>query len=242
MHSIFRYLLVAVALAFAGAALGGAHVNPVRIDVDASGRGVITLTHVGERRATYQVTPYAWSILANDDALEPTAEFIASPAAVTLEPGQARTIRVGFRNPQRAAKERTFRLLVRELPDAQPLPPDTIAIATVLELSIPVFIAPAKPVPGELAWSLRAHEGALVLRAENSGAQHVQVRGISLTPPGAAASLASRELRYVLAGTVREWRFPAPASKLAGGAWRLTATTGRGPVTAELAGPLQPAQ
>ncbi|GEN12969.1 fimbrial chaperone protein [Myxococcus fulvus] len=117
-------------------------VNPVRLELVGGARGVVvTVKNLGDETTRFQASMHTW---AQDEtgrmSLEPTQEVFFFPSMLTLEPGESRPIRVGISSAPRDT-ERTFRLIVEELPPFGPVPP-SMGLKILTRVSVPVFVAP----------------------------------------------------------------------------------------------------
>ncbi len=218
----------------------GLTVLPVSIQMTA-GQMATTLTvrNEGDAETSLQVRPFVWSQPPprGDDALEPTAELMASPPLATIAAGATQVVRLVLRRPAEG-REASYRILLDQIPP--PAAPGTVRVA--LRLSIPVFVEPAARTAPQLRWRIELSGGQLYLAAVNEGARHETARDIGLATSGGAALKVEANLSpYILPGATRRWRIlasgmpPAPRTVL-----RLTATADGGAIdqpVAVVAGP-----
>ncbi|QJW83737.1 molecular chaperone [Ramlibacter terrae] len=140
--------------------------------------------------------------LSDDDAL------VVFPASFTLAPKATQNIRVG--TSQRPAEiEKTWRIVLEELPDpnAPARPGATINVLSMI--SVPVFMPPAAPRKDlQLAWAGAAGNKAGVTLA-NGGNAHELVGAVTVAAlRGAEAQTPVRvEGWYVLPGQRRAYSF-----------------------------------
>jgi fimbrial chaperone protein len=146
-----------------------------------------------------------WTQIDGRDRLDEVPHAVATPPVFTLAPKSRQVVRVGVLVPPHATTEQTFRLLLTELPASAA--PAGGQVATLLQLSLPVFVAPRTPPSSPvltpiLARTLVSGQPAWVLSVRNDGQRHAQLSGATLTT--AHAPWAERLGTYVLAGqTVR---------------------------------------
>jgi fimbrial chaperone protein len=127
---------------------------------------------------------------------------MASPPIVTIPPGREQVIRVLLRQPPAAGAEKSYRLMVNEIP--VPVPGQ---VNLALQLSLPIFVLPAAPGQASVAWSARpAGGGAVELAARNDGTRHAKFDSLTVSTRGGAASAAFGG--YVLPGQEKRWRIP----------------------------------
>jgi P pilus assembly chaperone PapD len=176
-----------------------------------------------------------WRQEGDREGLTPSRKLIVLPERITLQPGASGQVRVGLKLSGPWWEEEAFRILVTQTPRI----PD-VGVATahsaggrmIRPSSVPVFLLPPGPANPRLAWSFeRNSEGAVILRASNSGQGHVRLNSASLLGP-AGQSIHKRNMwDILLPGGARSWEL---ASDAAAGLWQLTADTNAGPLRAEL--------
>lgn len=203
-----RLVLIAAALAAlcfgaGGARAGGLEVAPLGVDFPAGQMAqTITVANRATAPATVQVRTFEWSQPGGIDRLAPTDAVVASPPIVTIPPGREQVIRVLLRRPSAGAAEKSYRLMVDEIP--VPVPGQ---INLALHLSLPIFVLPAAPGQPSVAWSARpAGGGAVDLAARNDGTRHAKFDSLTVSTRSGAASAAFGG--YVLPGQERRWRIP----------------------------------
>jgi len=180
-------------------------IEPLRVELSkARKNGSLRLKNNGNEPVAVQVDAVAWTQRNGRDELEPTKLIVVSPPLFRMKPKGGQTIRVGYAGAVDAALETTFRVLIREVPQAQA---SQTGVSTVLQLSLPVFVAPEKPSAPDLAWRVTRADGKLRLEVQNRGNGHAQVGDLKLDPAilPAEVSIAG----YVLAGKSRRWDWEA---------------------------------
>lgn len=212
---MFRVYVAAVALLLSAAfellllshssmAQAGTRIDNVVMLVDPSGRAVTDVTNIGDTPIGYVLTALRWSVVDGEDVLEPTNEFMAVPPSFQLQPGETRTVRVGFRNPTPSRLERTFRLSVREVPPVI----EGEGIALAYDHRLPVFIAPQGGAePRNIRWSISGGE----LRAENLSNSRAGILGVELMRDGEPMAVVETRARAMI--LAQTWRsYPLPIS------------------------------
>lgn len=117
-------------------------VNPTRLDLGAAAATTaLTVTNHGTSRLRLQLSVTGWTDAA-DGAMQltPTTDLVVRPSLVVVEPGATRTVRV-VAAVAAAARERSYRLFVEELPDRSAATGGMIRVVT--RIGVPVFVAPA---------------------------------------------------------------------------------------------------
>lgn len=201
--------------AVAGNAFATVNVSPTRVVLaPASVSGAVTLRNLSSSAASFQVKPFAWSNGPGGRMqLEPTADVIVFPLLFTIEPGMTRTLRIGLRT-RSAATERSYRLLIEELPRESDTGSGDVIMRT--QLSIPVFASPQTSRAQVTLHPPALSQGVVSVRLFNSGAVHATPARFHLIAHSAdGAILWRRELApwYLLAGEDRQQAVPLTADE-----------------------------
>ncbi|KAF1686301.1 pili assembly chaperone [Pseudoxanthomonas broegbernensis] len=222
-----RALLLAACLALSGAGVGARaadlQVSPILLEfAQAQQAQAIWLSNSGQHPLRAQVRVHAWSQDGGEDRLAPTRDLVASPATLEIAPGAQQMVRVVRLQPGPAPTERSYRLLVDELPPAaaQARP---AGLQFLLRYSIPVFLEPAGPAPAvpaaqaslpgtgpaSLRFALEPAPGGSRLVASNAGTRRAKLSQLVLVAAdGGARALNQGLLGYVLAGQTMSWPLP----------------------------------
>lgn len=201
-----RTLLIGACLAvaaFAASAKGQLQAGPTLIELPAgSAAGRMTLSNSGDGAVAAQVRIYAWTQADGVDRLEPTTDVVASPAIGEIAPGAEQVVRLVRQGPAPAGVDRTYRVVVEELPSAGQ--DNTVNIR--MRYVIPMFLrAPDAPAPA-LACRMAA---ASQLICDNRGGRAAQLGASRLKNAGGRQSVLSEGLYgYVLPGASRRWELP----------------------------------
>lgn len=188
---------------------GSISVAPTTIDVPADGLAVFYVVNRGGEPAMVQVEPFDWSQSQGRDQLSESSTLEVSPPMAKLAPGERQLVRL--RAPRSGASERSYRLMVSELPD--PAGDSAQAVQVLLRFSVPVFTrAPAGAVP-ELAWQLQRQPDGIHLSVRNEGTMHAKLLRVVLANGDRTIDVAAHTLAYVLPGGTRDWHVPDVAWK-----------------------------
>jgi fimbrial chaperone protein len=228
-----RLQSVLAALMSVGCLLSGAaraavlEISPVTISL-AEGQSATTIEvrNRGDTPAAVQVRAYAWAQAGDEDVLTPTRDIILSPPIFTVPAGESQTLRLLSRRGAATAGERSYRLLLDEVPAATPHPQQIII---ALRASLPVIIAAAPPASNRLQWRAdRAAGGEVLLSATNAGPGYDAVQAIVVTlADGSRRSAVARGKNpYILAGAERHW--VVDGGRVPAGALRLNVSTRNG--------------
>lgn len=78
----------------------------------------MTVSNRGDAAVTLQVRGFTWTQEGGEDRLVPVTDVIVAPAIFSLAAGGAQVVRALVQAPA-ADRERTYRLLIDELPGAR---------------------------------------------------------------------------------------------------------------------------
>ncbi|HET9976432.1 MAG TPA: fimbria/pilus periplasmic chaperone [Burkholderiaceae bacterium] len=227
-----RLAALGAGLASTGALAAALEASPVVHEVPAERSALaMSISNRGAAPVTVQVRAFEWSQPDGDDRLVPAPTVLLSPPIFTLEPGRSQIVRALLPAPPpgRAPSERSWRLLVDEIPDPRA---DAAPIRFALRLSIPVFHA--APRQASAALEARRDDHALVLR--NQGGRRARLRDLALVGAnGERWPLPGPSFIDLLAGAPRRWSWPVGADAAA--PLRIVAVGDAGAIEVPLAGP-----
>jgi fimbrial chaperone protein len=228
-----------LAAGFSPARAAEVQVSPVVVSLTPAARSaIIVVRNQGRTTARFELQARAWEQGPTGEmVLGPTDGIAVFPPVLTVAPGEERNVRVGATSPF-GPVETTFRLLMDEMP-APESPDSPSQVRVVTRLSLPVFLAPAKPVEKTAVAGLAVSAGTASFRLVNEGTVHVLPTAVKLVGLDAAGkSVFEKDLPawYVLAGGRREYEVPVPRDACASiRELEVTATLPREVVRARLA-------
>lgn len=200
--------------------------EPLRLSLPAHKLATaLTLGNEGSSPVTVQVELVSWKQDGRGDVFGEPGGLIASPPVFSIAPGARQILRVG--RPKREvapAREVAYRVLIHEVP---PKDSDRPPVATVMSISVPLFVPPAKKnAKPALAVTGVAQDGAdLRIDLANAGLVHDKVVRLMLVQDG--KTLAERPLNaYVLAEASRVIPWPGAARLAHPGLAQLTLELG----------------
>lgn len=189
-------------------------VSPVRIYMGARERATaVTLTNEGDTELVMQADIYQWRQHSDgQDELVLSEDMILSSPIVKLAPRSRQVVRLALLRPRPQGKEETFRLIVRELPEALPSD-DSVKLRIAMAFSMPVFVSP----PGakrELQCVVERDPGAGARAVcENQGTAYAQPVDFVLQGASGQALASSPNGGYVLPGIRRAFDLAVPAGQ-----------------------------
>lgn len=215
--------LVAVALTITSASLswgGEFSVSPVRLDLSGAARSqLLSVTNLGNTPARFMVRAAGWTV--NDGGgvdLVPDDNLLVFPASFTVPPKGTQNIRAGT-DLAPTDVERTWRIVLEELPDPNPAAQQGTTINVLSQLSVPVFMAP-RQIRRELRLEKPVIDGAQArLPVANTGNVHALVTGVTLAAMRDQQTVVEgrKEGWYLLPGAQRSFSILASAAWCAAG-------------------------
>lgn len=200
-------------------------VTPVRIYMAPRDRAIaVTINNEGDEELVMQADIYLWKQKPEgEDELTLTEDLILSPPIIKLAARSRQVVRLAMLKPQPSADQQTYRLVVREVPEAK-LAEKTVQLQIALAFSMPVFITP----PGakrQLACSAeRSAPDTARVTCINSGNAYAQPREFVLTSV-AGEKLATRDSGgYILPSIKRSFDVKRVEGRLSAGNARLAVT------------------
>jgi fimbrial chaperone protein len=184
----------------------------------------VWLSNTGTLPVRAQVRVQQWSQPDQADQLEPTRELVASPPMVEIAPGDKQMIRIIRMQPETPQREKSFRLIIDELPSSGgAAPAGGGGLQFLLRYSVPVFLALSAPVPASSKPTDVSQLSATfdntpspspVLTVANAGAQRVKLSQlVYVNAQGARTTVVPGLLGYVLAGQRMRWPLPLAAGQ-----------------------------
>ena len=196
-------------------------ITPVRIFMTPRDRAVaVTVTNDSDEEVVMQADLYTWKQKADgSDDLALTEDLILTPPILRLAPRARQVVRLARLGPPPAGEQLTYRLIMREVPEARANAQLQLQVA--LAFSLPVFITPPG-VKRDLQCSLqRAAADEVRALCRNSGNAYAQIRAIDLLDDR-GAKLASRDNGgYLLPAVQREFDLKRAEGRIPAGRVRL---------------------
>lgn len=208
----------------ADAAASSLQVSPIRFDYAATEQSqALYLQNTGTEPLEAQVRVMRWSQADGRDVLEKADDLVASPAIVRVAPGERQVVRLARKKPLTASREKSYRILVDELPKKAPAARSGLEV--LMRYSIPAFVAPAQgqgaapvtPAANDTDLSrvhaklVKGADGKASLQVRNDGPAHLRISYASLVDAaGARTWLAQGLVGYVLPGQQMRWPLAIP--------------------------------
>ena len=206
-------VLVAAAIPATAAAKGQLQARPTLVEIaPQAGASRFILANTGDAPVAAQVRVFAWSQVDGEDRLTPSQDVVLSPPIARVEAGSEQVVRLVRTGPAATAVDRTYRLVVNELPADKADP--TTAVSVRMQYVIPLFVRAGDAAPP----SMHCRIAAVVLSCRNAGGQAAQLGRSQLVDAGGhVVALSAGLYGYVLPHNERRWNLDQVAlARLAG--------------------------
>ena len=184
------------------------NVQPVRIEILPGRRGAaLKISNQSGEPLTVQASVMKWSLQDAKQTYAQVDDFVLNPPIFTVAPHASQVVRLGPRTEQFDAVEKSYRLILSEVPGA--LPPGFSGTRTVLRISVPIFIRQTPVAIAKISWEAWLEDdGSMTIDAENQGTSHVQFDRLQLTNNGKKTSRTVNQ--YALPQEKLEWKCNEP--------------------------------
>jgi fimbrial chaperone protein len=196
---------IAALLLFAMPAVaGGLQVSPVTLELPAQGgASALYIVNQGAAPTSVQIEAFAWRQGKSGETLVASDAIAISPPLAQLKPGQRQTVRLVVKPDPSAAAERSFRLIVSELPGGA----RTHAVRMLLQFSVPVFAGDPNAA-AKVEWRARPRPDGIWIIAHNAGTKRAKLRDLEFKVANKGLYKSKSPLAYVLAGATRIIKIP----------------------------------
>ncbi len=188
---------------------GSFNVTPLKIVLSGkSSSALLEVTNQAPEAVRLQLSVSAWDQSpAGDIQLSATEDIVLFPPLLTVEPGETRKIRLGAVTP-RAASEKTYRVVLEELPPAKSAASGPGEIRVLTRMTIPVFLEPQRVVSSGQIEGVQLRNRTASFQIRNTGNAHFVPRDIRVIGKGdGGKTLGTHEVNgwYILAGGIRRY-------------------------------------
>lgn len=196
-------------------------ITPVRIFMTPKDRAVaVTVTNDSDEEVVMQADLYSWKQKADgSDDLALTEDLILTPPILKLAPRARQVVRLARLTPPPAGVQQTYRLIMREVPEARGSA--QIQLQVALAFSLPVFISPPD-VKRDLKCGVeRAAPEQVRAVCSNAGTAYTQIRSLELLDEKGARIAARDTGGYLLPTVKRTFDIKRADGKIPAGKVRL---------------------
>jgi fimbrial chaperone protein len=210
-------------------------VAPVRVTLSAKQTvAAVTVTNTGSEPTVVQLETMQWSQDLGKEVLDQSTSVLATPPIFTIAPGKSQIVRIGLRRAPDAARELTYRLILREVPRED----HSNGLHVALKISMPVFIAPTgtNAAPAVQYRAQRLPDGNIRVVAYNTGTAHVQFGKLEVVQAEDGKPVATHPTAdYVLPDNHRAWILNTKSAPAIGTLLRVSSQTDAGQVQSDVA-------
>lgn len=182
--------------------------SPVSVEIlSDQAASSISLYNQSNESSDLQVRVFEWRQNAGQDQLIPTDEIAVSPPFLKLQPNDSYNLRVVRINPVPVSDEKTYRIIIDELP--KPIDNRKVdqGVNVLLRSSLPLFVV-NKDAITKLTWSIQQQQNNSSLIINNVGNRHALLSNLTLVDTTANKSYAIKVNTvngYILAGKARNF-------------------------------------
>lgn len=196
-------------------------ITPVRIFMSPKERAVaVTVTNDSDEEVVMQADLYTWKQKEDgSDDLALTEDLILTPPILKLAPHGRQVVRLARLTPPPAGVQLTYRLIVREVPEARSSA--QIQLQVALAFSLPVFISPPG-VKRDLQCGVeRSAPDQVRAVCSNAGTAYTQIRALEVRDEKGARLAARDGGGYLLPAVRRSFDIKRADGKIPAGKVRL---------------------
>ncbi|MEO9279641.1 fimbrial biogenesis chaperone [Acinetobacter sp. WA-87] len=177
-----KNIFVATLLLFLPSMLNAASIrlSPVNVEIlsDQSASS-ISLYNQSNESADLQIRIFEWTQNAGQDQLIPTDDIAISPPFLKLKPNDSYNLRVVRIKPEPISGEKTYRIILDELPKPIDSRKASQGVNVLLRSSLPVFVV-NKDAITQLNWKIDAKQNDTSLNISNIGNRHALLNDLIL--------------------------------------------------------------
>ena len=193
-------------------------VSPVRIFVGAKDRTTaVTITNESDAELVMQADVFQWKqTTTGQEDLTLTEDLIVAPPIFKLAPRARQIIRLAMLKVVPSDQQLTYRLIVREIPEAKP-PEPGVQLQIGLAFSMPVFISPPGVKRQLVCEPQRAAPDTVRVTCENNGNAYAFVSEFKLSNASGELITISNAGGYVLPGIKRSFELKRTGGPISSG-------------------------
>ncbi|ARD28516.1 molecular chaperone [Acinetobacter lactucae] len=155
-------------------------ISPVNVEILSNqSASSISLFNQSNESTDLQIRVFEWVQKNGQDELIPTDEIAISPPFLKLKPNDSYNLRVVRINPAAISGEKTYRIIIDELPKPVDSRKAAQGINVLLRSSLPVFVV-NKDAITKLNWKIDSNQKAPSLNISNIGNRHALLNNLTL--------------------------------------------------------------
>ncbi|MBJ9720391.1 molecular chaperone [Acinetobacter calcoaceticus] len=154
--------------------------SPVNVEILSNqNASSISLYNQSNESADLQIRVFEWTQKNGQDQLTATDEIAISPPFLKLQSNDSYNLRVVRINPTPISGEKTYRIIIDELPKPIDSRKAAQGVNVLLRSSLPVFVV-NKDAITQLTWKIDTHQEAPSLNISNIGNRHALLNDLML--------------------------------------------------------------
>lgn len=154
--------------------------SPVSVEIlSDQAASSISLYNQSNESTDLQVRVFEWSQKDGQDQLLPTDDIAISPPFLKLQPNDSYNIRVVRINPIPISGEKTYRIIIDELPKPIDSRKADQGVNVLLRSSLPVFVVNKQAIT-KLSWTIQEEQNNSYLTMSNVGNRHALLNNLTL--------------------------------------------------------------
>lgn len=177
-------------------------VEPTRIFLKDVPQIVLRVGNASESEVFIQSEMMVWAQHDEKDVYTASRDILVSPPMFKIPPGGDQTVRVRFMRGDTSKLERTYRLFLQEVPQAQL---SQAMVSTTLKMGVPIFIQPEKIDPANFVWKATRTADGIKVQISNTTNSHIQFTGLRLSTLEGKVLSDEKVFTYVLSGQAYHW-------------------------------------
>ncbi|KYQ82448.1 pilus assembly protein [Acinetobacter lactucae] len=155
-------------------------ISPVNVEILSNqSASSISLFNQSNESTDLQIRVFEWVQKNGQDELIPTDEIAISPPFLKLKPNDSYNLRVVRINLSAISGEKTYRIIIDELPKPVDSRKAAQGINVLLRSSLPVFVV-NKDAITKLNWKIDSNQKAPSLNISNIGNRHALLNNLTL--------------------------------------------------------------
>lgn len=154
--------------------------SPVNVEILSNQSAAsISLFNQSNESTDLQIRVFEWTQKNGQDQLTPTDEIAISPPFLKLQSNDSYNLRVVRINPAPVSGEKTYRIIIDELPKPIDSRKAAQGVNVLLRSSLPVFVV-NKDAITKLSWKIDTNQEAASLNISNIGNRHALLNDLAL--------------------------------------------------------------
>lgn len=154
--------------------------SPVNVEILSNqNASSISLFNQSNESTDLQIRVFEWTQKNGQDQLTPTDEIAISPPFLKLQSNDSYNLRVVRINPTPISGEKTYRIIIDELPKPIDSRKAAQGVNVLLRSSLPVFVV-NKDAITKLNWKIDTNQEAPSLNISNIGNRHALLNNLTL--------------------------------------------------------------